>query len=203
MRLEFLTVLRSGKPTKMLGLSLLIVTGNIACLICNLYELVLWCHWQVYDMQFELNEIEARREHYPSTISFLNLLNALIAEEKDFSDRGRRYWIWCSSVFWVLRCLLLFGNFKIKGIFCRFVGIFRFVYDHVFGPFPQRAYADPCEKWQLVVACLKHFHMWVYPIVYHGSLSLWFWASTYFTCYFHSVRHLGWVSNQLVFLIFL
>ncbi|KAJ0091057.1 hypothetical protein Patl1_13095 [Pistacia atlantica] len=85
---------------------------------------------QVYDMQFELNEIEARREQYPSTISFLNLLNVLIAEEKDVSDRGRR-----------------------------FVGIFRFIYDHVFGPFPQRAYADPCEKWQLVVACLKHFQM--------------------------------------------
>nr|KJB07739.1 hypothetical protein B456_001G042000 [Gossypium raimondii] len=66
---------------------------------------------QVYDMQFELNEIEARREQYPSTISFLNLLNALIAEEKDVSDRGRR------------------------------------------------AYADPSEKWQLVVACLQHFHM--------------------------------------------
>ncbi|KAL5838519.1 hypothetical protein ACOSQ3_015688 [Xanthoceras sorbifolium] len=85
---------------------------------------------QVYDMQFELNEVEARREQYPSTISFINLLNALIAEEKDVSDRGRR-----------------------------FVGIFRFIYDHVFGPFPQRAYADPCEKWQLVIACLKHFHM--------------------------------------------
>ncbi|KAE8687445.1 NUP205 protein [Hibiscus syriacus] len=85
---------------------------------------------QVYDMQFELNEIEARREQYPSTISFLNLLNALIAEEKDVSDRGRR-----------------------------FFGIFRFVYDHVFGPFPQRAYADPSEKWKLVVACLQHFHM--------------------------------------------
>lgn len=85
---------------------------------------------QVYDMQFELNEIEARREQYPSTISFLNLLNALIAEEKDVSDRGRR-----------------------------FFGIFRFVYDHVFGPFPQRAYSDPSEKWQLVIACLQHFHM--------------------------------------------
>uniref|UniRef100_A0A2P2MHU4 Uncharacterized protein MANES_05G119700 n=1 Tax=Rhizophora mucronata TaxID=61149 RepID=A0A2P2MHU4_RHIMU len=85
---------------------------------------------KVYDMQYELNEIEARRERYPSTISFLNLLNALIAEEKDSSDRGRR-----------------------------FIGIFRFIYDHVFGPFPQRAYADPCEKWQLVVACLQHFHM--------------------------------------------
>ncbi|GFS40925.1 nuclear pore complex protein [Actinidia rufa] len=85
---------------------------------------------QVYDMRFELNEIEARREQYPSTISFLNLLNALIAEEKDASDRGRR-----------------------------FIGIFRFIYDHVFGPFPQRAYADPCEKWQLVVACLQHFRM--------------------------------------------
>ncbi|KAA8535090.1 hypothetical protein F0562_030093 [Nyssa sinensis] len=85
---------------------------------------------QVYDMQFELNEIEARREQYPSTISFLNLLNALIAEEMDVSDRGRR-----------------------------FIGIFRFIYDHVFGPFPQRAYADPCEKWQLVVACLQHFRM--------------------------------------------
>ncbi|XP_022635214.1 nuclear pore complex protein NUP205 isoform X1 [Vigna radiata var. radiata] len=85
---------------------------------------------QVYDMRFELNEIEARREQYPSTISFLNLINALIAEESDLSDRGRR-----------------------------FIGIFRFIYDHVFGPFPQRAYADPCEKWQLVGACLKHFHM--------------------------------------------
>ncbi|KAK9269394.1 hypothetical protein L1049_001167 [Liquidambar formosana] len=85
---------------------------------------------QVYDMQFELNEIEARREQYPSTISFLNLLNALIVEESDVSDRGRR-----------------------------FIGIFRFIYDHVFGPFPQRAYADPCEKWQLVVACLEHFKM--------------------------------------------
>ncbi|PSS20924.1 Nuclear pore complex protein [Actinidia chinensis var. chinensis] len=85
---------------------------------------------QVYDMRFELNEIEARREQYPSTISFLNLLNALIAEERDASDRGRR-----------------------------FIGIFRFIYDHAFGPFPQRAYADPCEKWQLVVACLQHFRM--------------------------------------------
>ncbi|CAN1216810.1 Nuclear pore complex protein NUP205 [Linum perenne] len=85
---------------------------------------------QVYDMQYELNEVEARRERYPSTISFLNLLNTLIAEEKDSADRGRR-----------------------------FIGIFRFIYDHVFGPFPLRAYADPVEKWQLVIACLQHFHM--------------------------------------------
>ncbi|KAK9071344.1 hypothetical protein SSX86_009912 [Deinandra increscens subsp. villosa] len=45
---------------------------------------------QVYDMRFELNEVEARSEHYPSTISFLNLLNALIADERDTTDRGRR-----------------------------------------------------------------------------------------------------------------
>lgn len=43
-------------------------------------------------MRFELNEIEARREQYPSTISFINLLNTLIAAEKDVSDRGHRYW---------------------------------------------------------------------------------------------------------------
>ncbi|XP_073116730.1 nuclear pore complex protein NUP205 isoform X3 [Elaeis guineensis] len=85
---------------------------------------------QVYDMRFELNEVEARRERYPSTISFLNLVNALIAEERDVSDRGRR-----------------------------FMGIFRFVYDHVFGPFPQRAYGDLSEKWQLILACLQHFRM--------------------------------------------
>ncbi|CAI9100148.1 OLC1v1037088C1 [Oldenlandia corymbosa var. corymbosa] len=85
---------------------------------------------QMYDMRFELNEIEARREQYPSTISFVNLLNTLIADERDVSDRGRR-----------------------------FIGIFRFICDHVFGPFPQRAYLDPCEKWQLVVACLQHFRM--------------------------------------------
>ncbi|KAK9060723.1 hypothetical protein SSX86_021429 [Deinandra increscens subsp. villosa] len=85
---------------------------------------------QVYDMRYELNEVEARSEHYPSTISFLGLLNALIAEERDTTDRGRR-----------------------------FIGIFRFIYDHVFGPFSQRAYADPSEKWQLGVACLQHFQM--------------------------------------------
>nr|VDD37525.1 unnamed protein product [Brassica oleracea] len=82
---------------------------------------------QVYDMQFELNEIEARREQYPSTISFLNLINALIAGEKDVTDRGRRY----------------HRNFGAD-----------VSYIHVF-----LAYSDPCEKWQLVVACLQHFHM--------------------------------------------
>lgn len=46
-------------------------------------------------MQFELNEIEARREQYPSTISFLNLINALIAEERDLTDRGQRFCISC------------------------------------------------------------------------------------------------------------
>ncbi|KAM0920997.1 hypothetical protein ACQ4PT_007209 [Festuca glaucescens] len=83
---------------------------------------------QVYDMRFELNEVETRRESYPSTISFLNLVNALIAEERNISDKGRR-----------------------------FMGIFKFVYEDVFGPFPQRAYGDPREKWELALACLEHF----------------------------------------------
>jgi nuclear pore complex protein Nup205 len=39
------------------------------------------------------------------------------------------------------------------------MGIFKFVYEDVFGPFPQRAYADPREKWELAVACLEHFRM--------------------------------------------
>ncbi|KAM0844864.1 hypothetical protein ACQ4PT_056786 [Festuca glaucescens] len=85
---------------------------------------------QVYDMRFELNEVEARRESYPSTISFLNLVNALIAEERNISDKGRR-----------------------------FMGIFKFVYEDVFGPFPQRAYGDPREKWELALACLEHFRL--------------------------------------------
>ncbi|KAI4380661.1 hypothetical protein MLD38_006828 [Melastoma candidum] len=99
-----------------------VVSSNIA----NLAQSVS----PVYDMQFELNEIEARNERYPSTISFVNLINTLIAEERDVTDRGHK-----------------------------FIGIFKFVSDHVFGPFPQRAYADPHEKWQLVTACLQHFHM--------------------------------------------
>nr|GEW36542.1 zinc finger, CCHC-type [Tanacetum cinerariifolium] len=45
---------------------------------------------KVYDMKFELNEVEERSKHYPSTISFLSLLNSLIAEERDATDRGRR-----------------------------------------------------------------------------------------------------------------
>ncbi|BBN13132.1 nuclear pore complex protein Nup205 [Marchantia polymorpha subsp. ruderalis] len=85
---------------------------------------------QAYDMTFELNEVEARQEEYPSTLSYLELLNVLMANEVDNSDRGRRY-----------------------------SGIFRFVRDQVFGPFAQRAYADPVEKWKLVVAALTHFQM--------------------------------------------
>lgn len=46
---------------------------------------------QLYDMRYELNEVEARRERYPSTISYLNLVNALIREEHDLSDSGHRY----------------------------------------------------------------------------------------------------------------
>lgn len=41
-------------------------------------------------MRFELNEVEAKRESYPSTISFLRLINALIVEERNISDKGRR-----------------------------------------------------------------------------------------------------------------
>lgn len=59
-------------------------------LVTAQYSAVLLTRLQVYDMRFELNEVESRMEKYPSTISFLNLLNALIAEERDVNDRGRR-----------------------------------------------------------------------------------------------------------------
>lgn len=45
---------------------------------------------QVYDMTFELNEVEARQEEYPSTLSYLNLLNVLIEHESDALDKGGR-----------------------------------------------------------------------------------------------------------------
>lgn len=54
--------------------------------VCNRLSLLL----QAYDMTFELNEVEARQEEYPSTLSYLELLNVLIANEEDNSDRGRR-----------------------------------------------------------------------------------------------------------------
>ncbi|MCO5564372.1 hypothetical protein L7F22_018032 [Adiantum nelumboides] len=85
---------------------------------------------QIYDMAFELNEVEARREEYPSTLSYIKLLNALITYETDASDNG-----------------------------ARFLGIFKFVRDHVFATFSQRAYSDSKEKWELVVACLNHFKL--------------------------------------------
>ncbi|KAI5084575.1 hypothetical protein GOP47_0000744 [Adiantum capillus-veneris] len=85
---------------------------------------------QIYDMAFELNEVEARREEYSSTLSYINLLNDLIACDTDAADKG-----------------------------ARFLGIFKFVRDHVFATFSQRAYSDSKEKWQLVVACLKHFKL--------------------------------------------
>lgn len=57
---------------------------------------------QVYDMRYELNEVEARAERYPSTISFLNLLNALVKRETDTSDWGIRF---CKSHFIVVYLL--------------------------------------------------------------------------------------------------
>ncbi|KAL3512123.1 hypothetical protein ACH5RR_024840 [Cinchona calisaya] len=42
----------------------------------------------VYDMRFELDEIEARRDQYPYSISFVSLLNTLIADEMDVNNRG-------------------------------------------------------------------------------------------------------------------
>lgn len=79
-----------------------------------------------------------------------------------------------SFIFYFFKCWLscwLFLNsvlvliIRILCFFIRFAGIFRFVYDNLFGPFPIRAYADPCEKWQLVVSCLKHFKMWVHSLL--------------------------------------
>ncbi|GJS27963.1 nuclear pore complex protein NUP205, partial [Tanacetum coccineum] len=87
--------------------------------------------------------VEARSEHYPSTISFLNLLNSLIAEERDATDSGRR-----------------------------FIGIFRFIYDHAVGPFSQSAYADPSEKWQLGVACLQYFQIGRYRLSGQSILAI-------------------------------
>jgi nuclear pore complex protein Nup205 len=105
-------------------------------------------------MRFELNEVEARRESYPSTISFLNLVNALIGEERNISDKGRRY-----LLITILSPCLIFNILKSKCSLSRFMGIFKFVYEDVFGPFPQRAYGDPREKWELALACLEHFRL--------------------------------------------
>ena len=41
-------------------------------------------------MTFELNEVEARQEEYPSTLSYLKLLNVLIEQESDAPDKGGR-----------------------------------------------------------------------------------------------------------------
>jgi nuclear pore complex protein Nup205 len=67
---------------------------------------------QLYDMRYELNEVEARRERYPSTISYLNLVNALIREEHDLSDSGHRYS--CYFSFWLFD--LLFVSYAVFGV---------------------------------------------------------------------------------------
>lgn len=41
-------------------------------------------------MRFELDEMEARREEYPSTLSYVRLLNVLIAAESETVDKGLR-----------------------------------------------------------------------------------------------------------------
>ena len=41
-------------------------------------------------MSFELDEVEARREEYPSTLSYVRLLNVLISAETETADKGLR-----------------------------------------------------------------------------------------------------------------
>jgi nuclear pore complex protein Nup205 len=105
-------------------------------------------------MRFELNEVDARRESYLSIIPFLNLVNALIAEERNISDKGHRY-----LLLTILSLCMILNTLKSKCSPSRFMGIFKFVYEDVFGPFPQRAYGDPREKWELALACLEHFRL--------------------------------------------
>jgi len=72
-----------------------VVSGN--CLVCvwrlinHFIKYLRFILVQVYDMTFELNEVEARQEEYPSTLSYLNLLNVLIEHESDALDKGARY----------------------------------------------------------------------------------------------------------------
>jgi hypothetical protein len=70
-------------------------------------------------MRFELNEVDARRDGYPSIIQFLNLVNALIAEERNISDKGRRY-----LLLTILSLCLILNILKIKCSPSRFMGVF-------------------------------------------------------------------------------
>lgn len=71
-----------------------VVSGNclvfVRRLINQLTKYLRFFLVQVYDMTFELNEVEARQEEYPSTLSYLNLLNVLIEHESDALDKGGR-----------------------------------------------------------------------------------------------------------------
>ena len=64
---------------------------NCVALVRRLHHLLINSLFQVYDMTFELNEVEARQEEYPSTLSYLKLLNVLIEQELDAPDKGLRY----------------------------------------------------------------------------------------------------------------
>lgn len=46
---------------------------------------------QVYDMIFELNEVEVRQEEYFFIFFYLKLFNVLIENELDGFDKGGRY----------------------------------------------------------------------------------------------------------------
>ncbi|KAG0583450.1 hypothetical protein KC19_3G136800 [Ceratodon purpureus] len=83
---------------------------------------------QFYDLTYELNEVEARQQEYPSTISYLKLRNLLAVHELDTKSG-------------------------------RYIEIFQFVRDQVFGLYSQRLYANPVDKWELVVAALHHFEI--------------------------------------------
>ncbi len=89
-------------------------------------------------------------------------------------------WNWFSQIVTSCQRVVVGGEVFIYKVYssngeelCRYIGIFRFVWDQVFAPHTQRAYADPVEKWELVAAALRHFQMWGLPFIAHLEFSVW------------------------------
>eukprot|EP00884_Botryococcus_braunii_P018275 jgi/Botrbrau1/5130/Bobra.0172s0002.1 len=84
-----------------------------------------------YDLAYQLNEIEARKEEYDETLAFVRMLNQLYKTAgTSFPDEGRAY-----------------------------LHFTAFVRTDVLGVLHQRAFKSQKQKWELASACFEHLQV--------------------------------------------
>ncbi|GAX76338.1 hypothetical protein CEUSTIGMA_g3784.t1 [Chlamydomonas eustigma] len=106
------------------------------------------------DLITQINEVEARKEEYPETISFIKLLNSLVAAAAASSSATEVSDIGLSNVGPAA------SGISLGGVGGQDLAHFTaFVVQHVLAHLWQRAYKQPAQKWEIAAVCFQHLEL--------------------------------------------